>query len=94
VTPNEPLGEQADVEAQLCRPQINRLHLGAQQVDQQCPEPCLIEQLRHIATVRAEATTAAAVSKQADAADALGWAQISREQRRTRGEADQTLFAI
>jgi hypothetical protein len=39
---NQPLGEQADIEAQLRRLQIDCLLLRAQQIDQQCRKLFLI----------------------------------------------------
>ena len=85
---HEPLGEEADVEAQLCRPQIDRLFLCRQQVDQQCRKLRLVEQLRDVAIARAETTAAAAVSKQNDAASALGKVQIALERHWTGCDAD------
>ena len=47
-----------------------------------------------MAVARAEATAAAAVSKQDDAAGALRQAQIALEQHPTGCDADQALFAV
>jgi hypothetical protein len=82
--PGEPLREEVDVEAQLRRPQIDRLFLCRQQVDQQCRKACLIEQLRDIAVARAVTTAAASVSKQ----NALGKIQIPLEHHGTGCDAD------
>src|SRR6266446_1136061 len=91
---DEPLGEQLDVEAQLCRLQIDHLFLRGQEVDQQGRELCVVEQLRHLAVARAEAAAATAVSEQNNAADALGQAQIAVETDRTSRDPDRMLFAF
>jgi len=70
------------------RPQIDRLFLCRQQVDQQCRKACLIEQLRDIAVARAVTTAAASVSKQNDAASVLGKVQIHLEHHGTGCDAD------
>ena len=51
---HEPLGQEADIEAQSCCPQIDRLFLCRQQVDEQGRKPRLVEQLRDVAIARAE----------------------------------------
>src|SRR6202022_837439 len=91
---DEPLGEQLDLEAQLCRLQIDHLFLRGQEVDQQGRELYVVEQLRHLAVARAEAAAATAVSEQNNAAGALGQAQIAVETDRTSRDPDRMLFAF
>jgi hypothetical protein len=86
--PREPRCEEADVKAELRRPQIDRLLLCGQQVDQQCRELRLIKQLRDLAVTRTVTTAAAAVSKQDDAASALGNVQIPLERRPSGRDTD------
>jgi hypothetical protein len=86
--PREPRREEADVKAQLRRPQIERLLLCGQQVDQQCRKLRLIKQLRDMTVARTATTAAAAVSKQDYAPSALGNVQIPLERRPSGCDAD------
>ena len=88
----EPVRQQADVEAEVRGAHVDRLLLRGKQIDQQGREPGLIQQLGDIAIARAEAAAAAAMGEQHHCAGTLGKSEVALERDRTCVDADGTLF--
>jgi hypothetical protein len=69
---DEPLSEQVDVEAQLCRARVDDFLVQHQQVDQQGRQLRLVEHARDISIAGAVPTAAAAVREEHDRPGFLG----------------------
>src|SRR5205814_2636766 len=91
---DEPIGEQADIEAQMARPFVDRFLLGSEQIDEQRAEAALAQDLGDVAVARAEAAAAAPMGEENDAHGALRNDEIPLQRRAVGIEPDQPFIAI